>query len=58
MDGISKENSRKLKYADCYRGTSYHRLGQYQRAIEDYDKAIELDPSRAEEYNNLKMLIV
>ena len=29
-------------------GESYHRQGQYQRAIEDYDKAIELDPNDAE----------
>ena len=29
-------------------GESYHRQGQYQRAIEDYDKAIDLDPNDAE----------
>ena len=33
------------------RGGSYSDLDQHQRAIEDYDKAIELDPSYAA-YNN------
>ena len=40
------------------RGSSYHRLGQNERAIEDYDEAIKLDPDNAEAYNKLKMLIV
>ncbi|HIB13370.1 MAG: tetratricopeptide repeat protein [SAR202 cluster bacterium] len=30
------------------RGRSYDKLGQHQRAIEDYDKVIELDPNDAE----------
>ena len=34
------------------RGRSYDKLGQHQRAIEDYDKVIELDPNNAEAYNN------
>ena len=29
-------------------GVSYSNLGQHQRAIEDYDKVIELDPNDAE----------
>ena len=34
------------------RGLSYDDLGQYQRAIEDYNKAIELNPKFAYAYNN------
>ena len=34
------------------RGRSYDKLGQHQRAIEDYDKVIELDPNDAEAYND------
>ena len=29
------------------RGSSYHRLCQSERAIEDYDEAIKLDPDNA-----------
>ena len=31
--------------AYSHRGTNYGRLGEYQRAIEDYDKAIDMDPT-------------
>jgi len=34
------------------RGTAYAELGEYDRAIEDYNKAIELNPDLAEAYNN------
>ena len=34
------------------RGNSYSRQGQYQQAIEDYDKAIELDPNVAPAHHN------
>jgi Tfp pilus assembly protein PilF len=34
------------------RGDAYLALGQYQRAIEDYDKTIELDRDFAKAYNN------
>ena len=34
------------------RGLSYDNLDQYQRAIENYDKFIELDPNHATLYNN------
>jgi protein O-mannosyl-transferase len=39
-------------YADYYnkRGIFYHILGQYQRAIEDYNEAIRLKPHKAEPY--------
>ena len=38
------------RYAN--RGRSYSSLDQDQRAIEDYDKAIELDPNDAEAYSD------
>ncbi len=34
------------------RGSVYDDLGQHQRAIEDYDEAIRLDPQDAAAYNN------
>ena len=33
-------------------GLSYHKSGQYQLAIQDYDKAIQLDPDNADVYYN------
>jgi tetratricopeptide (TPR) repeat protein len=40
--------------ADAYnnRGTVYSDLKEYERAIEDYNKTIELDPNSADAYNN------
>jgi tetratricopeptide (TPR) repeat protein len=34
------------------RGNFYYQLGQYQRAIADYTKAIQLDPDYAKAYHN------
>ena len=34
------------------RGISYGRLGQHERAIQDYDEAIRLDPQDAKAYYN------
>jgi len=31
-------------------------MGAYDRAIEDYDRAISLDPAYAEAYNNLGLV--
>ena len=41
-------------YAVAYnnRGNVYRNLGQYQQAIADYDKAIELNPNDAVAHNN------
>ena len=44
----------KPEYAEAYinRGNSYAGLNQYERAIGDYDKAVELNPEYAEAYSN------
>ena len=41
-------------YAHAYnnRGFTYSKLGQYQRAIDDYNKAIRLKPDYVEAYMN------
>ena len=41
-----------LALAHYNRGIAYHDLRQYQRAIQDYDEAIRLNPQDAEAYNN------
>jgi len=40
--------------AEAYhgRGFAYDKLGQYQRAIEDYNQAIRLQPDYTKAYNN------
>lgn len=42
------------KTADAFtnRGLSYYNLQQYQRAIQDYDRTIQLDPNDAMAFNN------
>ena len=40
------------------RGNSYEGLGQHQRAKEDYDKAIYLDPNGAEAYTNRQTAVL
>ena len=44
--------SGQLSRAGTIAGRSQGLLGEYQRAIEDYDKAIQLDPDLAPAYNN------
>ena len=34
------------------RGVAYRNLGQYLHAIQDYDKAIQLDPNDGDAYVN------
>ena len=34
------------------RGNAYYKMGQHQRVIQDYDKAIHLDPGYVKAYNN------
>ena len=36
----------------CNRGIAYGKLGEHQRAIEDFDRAIALDPEYAAAYYN------
>jgi len=42
------------EYAEAYnnRGIAYARLGEYDKAVKDYDKAIKLKPDLAEAYYN------
>ncbi len=37
---------------DPYRGLIYARKGEYDRAIQDYDQAIRLNPNDAQAFNN------
>jgi tetratricopeptide (TPR) repeat protein len=46
------EPPQNLVAAFTYRGNAYFGKGQYDRAIEDYDQAIRLNPNYAEAYNN------
>ncbi len=43
-----------IKSADAYnnRGRAYYGKGQYDQAISDYNKAIEINPKHAMAYNN------
>jgi tetratricopeptide (TPR) repeat protein/predicted membrane-bound spermidine synthase len=62
ITGLSKSDSasvgpffiRNNSYADAYNssGTAYAKLGQSQRAIEDFNQAIRLQPDDAMAYNN------
>jgi spermidine synthase len=62
MTGLSKSDSdfktpfftRNNSYSDAYNssGTAYAKLGQYQRAIEDFNQAIRLEPDDALAYNS------
>jgi tetratricopeptide (TPR) repeat protein len=45
-------DKRKLVAAYINRGNAYHSKGDYDRAIADYNKVIELNPKHAEAYNN------
>jgi tetratricopeptide (TPR) repeat protein len=47
-----RESSKNLAIAFNNRGNGFHAKKQYDRAIEDYDEAIRLDPNFALAYNN------
>lgn len=42
-------------YVWQFRGDSYCKLGEYQKALDDYLKSIELDPSNGAAYDNAAM---
>jgi len=52
--GCYDESLKLEEYAGSYnnRGIAYAKLNKYEQAIEDFSKAIELDPDFAEAYNN------
>ena len=47
-----KETREKLATAFDNRGVAYRRKGEYDRALQDYEQAIRLNPSNANAYNN------
>ena len=51
-EGIKKEARENLAVTYNNRGVAYHELKQYERAIEDFSKAIELNPNLADGYYN------
>jgi tetratricopeptide (TPR) repeat protein len=52
--GCAKVQQPKLESAEAYndRGVAYGRKGQYDQAIADYNKAIEINPRGAMTYKN------
>ncbi len=50
--GSGQYSGRNLAIAYNNRGIAYDDLGEYRRAIEDYDRALRLDPDDALAYNN------
>src|SRR5215467_9865451 len=48
----SRESKARLAVAYYYRATAYRVEGRTERAIQDYDHAIELDPKYASAYND------
>ena len=53
LDNEIKENAREhLMNAYNNRGIAYDEKGEFDKAIEDYKKAIELNPEYADAYNN------
>jgi tetratricopeptide (TPR) repeat protein len=49
---LGQEPREKLATAFDNRGVAYRRKGEYDRALQDYEQAIQLNPSKANAYNN------
>ncbi|MGB7531348.1 MAG: tetratricopeptide repeat protein, partial [Halobacteriota archaeon] len=49
---IKEKTREKLAVIYSNRGVAYHELKPHEEAIEDYNKAIELNPNFTEAYNN------
>ncbi len=49
---ISNQHNHSTAEIEFYRGNENANLGKYKEAIENYDKAIELNPKYADAYNN------
>jgi tetratricopeptide (TPR) repeat protein len=47
-----REPREKLATAFDNRGVAYRHKGEYERALQDYEQAIQLNPSNANAYNN------
>ena len=54
---LTRAIERAPDYVDAYnnRGAAYSGLGQYQRAMQDYDKAIQMWAPKASYYNNRRV---
>ena len=50
FQAIGKDSTHFKAYFN--RGFSFDKIGEYDRAIEDYSKAVQLDPSSAYAYYN------
>lgn len=50
IDNPSEIDSSRLSSAYSFRGSAYHNLEEYNKAIADINKAIELDPKNADLY--------
>ena len=51
-DGISRENKAMLAKDHNQKGVTYSEQGQYDLAILEFNKALEIDPGSPEAYNN------
>ena len=49
---IKNHDIHESAYTEFYRGLTYQYTDKYDKAIEQYDKSIELNPNYAEAYNN------
>ena len=54
---MSQINVEYLRDGHYWRGRCYRELNKYEKALEDYDKAIEIDPSYQDAIKNRKSLL-